>query len=73
MKSGKRKIIAFLQPFLRDKYGYATLGTFGSALSPAGDMLYITWNGNRGGPERGRLRFDTCALTVIHIPGEERP
>ncbi len=73
VKMGKKKVLAFLHPFYRDKYGYTPLGTFGSAVDPKGDKLYITWNGNRGGADtRGRLRFDTCALTVIHIPESER-
>jgi hypothetical protein len=72
-KTRKKKVIAFLHPFYRDKYGFAPLGTYGSAVSEDGSKLYITWNGNRGGPdERGRLSFDTCALTVIHIPESER-
>jgi hypothetical protein len=73
VKTGKKKVLAFLHPFYQQKYGYVPRGTFGSALDPSGDKLYITWNGNRGGPDsRGRLRFDTCALTVIHIPESER-
>jgi len=69
-----RKVIAFLQPFYGKKYGYVTLGTFGSAVSPDGSKVYVTWNGNRGGkdPRRGRYAFDTCALTVIHVPESER-
>ena len=52
---------------------FAALGTYGSAVSEDGSKLYVTWNGNRGGPDRrGRLSFDTCALTVIHIPESER-
>jgi hypothetical protein len=72
VKTRTKKIIAFLHPFYRDNYGYVPLGTFSSALSPEGDKLYITWNGNRSGPVRGRLEFDTVALTVIHIPESER-
>ena len=73
VKTGRKKVLAFLHPFYQKKYGYTPLGTFGSAVDPKGDKLYITWNGNRGGPDaRGRLRFDTCALTVIHIPESER-
>lgn len=70
---GTKKVIAFLQPVLRDRFGYVTLGTFGSALSPDGSRLFVTWNGNRSGEDsRGRVPFDTCALTVIHIPESER-
>ena len=72
-KTRTRKVIAFLQPALQQKFGYVTLGTFGSAISPDGARLFITWNGNRSGADsRGRLPFDTCALTVIHIPESER-
>jgi hypothetical protein len=73
VKMRKKKVIAFLYPFLKERYGYTPLGTFGSAVDPGGDKLYITWNGNRAGPTRGdRLYFDTCALTVVHIPESER-
>ena len=74
LKRNKRKIIAFLFPSLT-RYGWAPCGTFGSALSPDGAKLYITWNGNRRGyskRKKGKLYFDTCALTVIHIPESER-
>lgn len=68
-----KKVIAFLQPALQEQFGYVTLGTFGSTVSPDGARLYITWNGNRSGADkRGRYPFDTCALTVIRIPESER-
>ena len=74
VKTRKKKILAFLHPFYKKKYGYTTLGTFGSAVSEDGSKLFITWNGNRGGADRrGRFPFDTCAMTVIHIPKSERP
>jgi hypothetical protein len=74
VKTRTKKVLAFLHPFYKDKYGYVPLGTFSSALSPAGDKLFVTWNGNRLGPDRrGRLFFDTVALTVVHIPASERP
>jgi hypothetical protein len=73
VKTGKKKVIAFLHPFFKDKLGYTLLGTFGSAVSEDGSKLYVTWNGNRGGADRrGRFQFDTCAMTVIHIPESER-
>jgi hypothetical protein len=73
VKTRTKKIIAFVHPFYLDKLGYTPLGTFGSAVSPDGSKLYITWNGNRGGTDaRGRTDFDTCAMTVIHIPELER-
>ncbi len=73
VKTRKKKVIAFLHPFYLEKYGYTLLGTFGSAIDAKGEKLYVTWNGNRGGPDRrGRVPFDTCAMTVIHIPESER-
>lgn len=73
VKTGKKKILAFLYPFYSRKYGYVPLGTFGSAIDKKGEKLYITFNGNRGGPDRrGRLPFDTCALTVVHISQSQR-
>ena len=73
VRTRKKRVLAFLHPFYEEKLGYVPLGTFGSAIDPTGDKLYITWNGNRGGRDRrGRYRFDTCALTVIHIPESER-
>lgn len=67
-----RKVIAFLHPSYLKKYGYVSLGTFGSALSLDGRTLYVTWNGNRGGLTQGRYGFDTCRMTAIHIPASER-
>jgi len=73
VKTRRKKVIAFLYPFYRERYGYTPLGTYGSAVDESGERLYITWNGNRGGPDqRGRLRFNTCALAVVHIPESER-
>lgn len=46
--------------------------THGSAVSPDGSKLFVIWNGCRGGKVRGKYPFDTCALTVIHIPESER-
>ena len=72
-KTGRKKVIAFLHPYYRDKYDYVPIGTYGTALSPQGDKLYITWNGNRAGADlKGRYGFDTCAMMVIHIPESER-
>jgi hypothetical protein len=72
VKTRTKKVIAFLHPFYRDRYGYVPLGTYSSALSPNGDRLYVTWNGSRSQAVRGRLPWDAVALTVIHIPESER-
>lgn len=67
-KTGTRKVLAFLHPFYEQQYDCALVGTYSSALSPAGDKLYITWNARRPGVRH----WDCCALTVIHIPPSER-
>jgi hypothetical protein len=67
VKTKTRKVIAFLHPYFKEKIAATPVGTFSSAIDPAGDKLYITWNVNRGG-----RAWDCCALTVIHIPETER-
>jgi hypothetical protein len=62
----RKKVIAFLHPFYKEKYGCTLKGTFSSALAPSCDKLYVVWNVNRG----GRV-WDSCAFTVIHIPEAE--
>lgn len=66
-KTRTKKVIAFLHPFYKDKYGCIPVGTYSTAVSEKGDMLYVTWNVNRGGKA-----WDCCALTAIHIPESER-
>ena len=67
--SKRRKVIAFLHPYFKDRYGATLVGTFSTAVDPAGDKLYVTWNVNRGG-----RAWDCCGLSVIHIPdSEQRP
>ena len=68
VKTNTRKVLAFLDPYYRDKYRAIIAGTYSIAVDPAGDKLYITWN-----VSRGSRAWDCCALTVIHIPESERP
>jgi hypothetical protein len=75
VKTRTRKVIAFLHPHHFDRYGYVAIGTFGSAVSPEGDKVYITWNGNTGTERKDlgkKSRFNTCAMSVVHIPASER-
>lgn len=68
VKTRTKKVIAFLHPFYKDRYGITITGTFGSAVDPSGERLYFTWNGNRSGGKA----WDTVSLSVIHIPASER-
>ena len=74
LENRSRKVIAFLHPFCAERFGFTAMGTYATAVSPEGDKVYITWHGNRGGsdPKRKKLSFNTCALTVVHIPASER-
>lgn len=71
-RTRKKKVIAFLHPFLRERYGYTPLGTFSTAVDPAGEKLYITFNGNLGRMKRGRPTWDACAMVVVGIPESQR-
>ena len=62
-----RKVLAFLEPYFSRRYGCTLRGTYSVALDSSGQTLFITWNANRGSKS-----WDTCALTVIHIPDTER-
>jgi len=68
LKTKTRKVIAFLHPFYRDAIGCTLKGTYSTAIDPAGDKLYVTWNASRESKV-----WDCCVLTVIHIPASERP
>jgi hypothetical protein len=72
VKARRKKVIAFLHPFLKDQYGYTPIGTFSTAVSPGGERLYITWQGCCAATWQRRPSWDACALTVVHIPESER-
>jgi hypothetical protein len=63
----KTKVIAFLHPFYEKSYGLVPKGTYGLAVDPSGERLYITWN-----VSRGSRAWDSCGLAAIHIPASER-
>ena len=66
-RTKRKKVIAFLHPFYAGKFGCTLKGTFSSAIDPSSDKLYVTWNNSRG-----TKVWDSCVLTVIHIPKSER-
>jgi len=67
VRTRRKKVIAFLHPFYQRQYGCTLRGTFSLAVDPAGDALYVTWNNSRVGKA-----WDSCVLTVIHLPEDER-
>jgi hypothetical protein len=68
VRTKRRKVIAFLTPFYRDRYGCTLKGTYSVAVGPRGDRVYITWNASRSAGKA----WDCCALTVVHVPEAER-
>ncbi len=68
VKTGRKKAIAFLQDYYRDKYGY-NIGeqVYGMEISNDGSFVVIVENGTFPG------NFGHPALAVIEIPESERP
>jgi hypothetical protein len=67
LRSGVRKVVAFLHPTFGERHGLALRGCYGVSISEDGDRLYLIWNASRGGKV-----WDCCALTVVHLPEGER-
>lgn len=71
--TGERKAIAFLFPFLYEKYGYITGGTFSVSMDEKGERLFIIMNGafNEWKKDGGDV-FGDPSVIVVHIPESER-
>lgn len=69
VRTGRRKVLAFLYRHFKAKYKYTLDGSFGNALDEQGERLFISWDGFRDGQPRG---WESASLTVLHIPEGER-
>lgn len=69
-KTGQRKILAFLNEYIRKQLNYNLGGTFGIALNDDGSQLFICWNGRPVGGKDDN--FGQCSVMVVHIPEAER-
>ncbi len=74
VKTGKKKVLAWLVDYYYDTYGYWIGGTYGMEISKDGSYLVIVMNGAfvtrddaNGSP------YGNPALFVVNIPQEERP
>lgn len=66
----RKKVVAFLTPFITEKYRATPTGSFSLAVDEKGETVFITWNTKReGSPVRS---WDAVSLTVVHIPASER-
>jgi hypothetical protein len=67
-----KKVLAFLGPYYREKYGYTLGGTFSIRLFPGAKKLFIAWNGRFEPELRGGYdAFGNPSFMVIHIPEGE--
>jgi len=67
--SGKRKVLAFLSQPIRDQFKYQVGGTYNLQIDPAGERLFITFNGSDPG---ARSAFGRPCMVVVHVPKGER-
>jgi hypothetical protein len=74
VKTGTKKVIAWLDDYYYDTYGYWVGGTYGMEISADGSFLVIAMNGafvtrddEEGSP------YGNPSLFVVSIPKEERP
>lgn len=73
IKTGKRKVLAFLNQAVRDKLGYNLGGTYNLQIDEKGEKLFTTFNGAPYSKNaRKTLGFGQPSVLVIHIPASER-
>jgi len=73
LKTQKRKVIAFLFPYLFETYGYIPGGTYSINLDEKGESLFVLLNGAFSDyNQEGRDTFGDPSVMVIHIPASER-
>lgn len=70
-KTGKKKVIVFLNDFYQNKYGYSPGGTYGIELDEKGETLFCYTNGQFTTKERGS-GYGRPAIFHVHIPASER-
>lgn len=71
IKTGKKKVIAFLNDFYLNKYGYCPGGTYGIELDEKGESLFCYTNGRFTTKQLGTA-YGRPAIFHVHIPASER-
>ncbi|MCF6269870.1 MAG: hypothetical protein L3J41_09175 [Melioribacteraceae bacterium] len=73
VKTGERKVLAFLFPYIYEKFGYVTGGSFSISIDEKGENLFICMNGKFIKYEEiiEDIFGDTSVL-IIKIPKSER-
>jgi len=73
-KTGTKKVLAFLQSYYYEKYGYLLTGSYGLRLDDKGENIFIVWNGAFIQPTE-KLGVDFwghCSVMLVRIPPGER-
>jgi len=71
-ENGKKKVIAFLNEYYVEKYGYSPYGAYGIDISKAGDSVFFYTNGLFSTKEMGS-GYGRPAVFHVQIPESERP
>ena len=72
IKTGTKKVLAWLVDYYYEKYGYWIGGTYGMEISDDGSYLVIVMNGAFKLRSDSDYPFGWPSLFIIHIPEEER-
>ena len=74
LKTGARKVLAFLGPLFESRFGYRVGGSYCLELSADGERLFFGINGQllEPGAEPPESAFGHPACMVLHIPAQER-
>jgi hypothetical protein len=67
----KKKVIAFLNDYFLDKYGYSPYGAYGIEIDAAGESVFFYTNGLFSTREMGS-GYGRPAIFHVHIPASER-
>ena len=74
VKTGKKKVIAWLVDYYHEKYGYWVGGTYGMEISNDGSFLVIVMNGAFIPRNYEKYSpYGNPSLFAVKIPEEERP
>ena len=73
VKTGKKKVLAWLVDYYYNKYGYWCGGTYGMEISNDGSFLVIVMNGAMVNRDKNGSTYGKPSLFVVAIPEEERP
>lgn len=69
LRTGRRKVLAFLQKAVAEQFHYALGGSFGFVLNPDGSQMMVNWNGT---DDPKKKNFGTCSVMLLNIPASER-